>query len=85
MVLTIILAAGLQLNSVTRLPSVLDTIHDKPQIFYHIKQALTIKSTHILIVLGKYRNLIDFGRDRRSGKNPPRSIALMGLSKMPSA
>jgi len=59
MVLTIILAAGLQLNPFTRLPVVLDTINDKPQIFYHIKQALTIKSTHILIVLGKYRNLIE--------------------------
>lgn len=59
MVLTIILAAGLQLNPFTRLPSVLDIIHDKPQIYYHIKQALTIRSTHILIVLGKYRNLIE--------------------------
>ena len=59
MCLTIILAAGLELNPATKLPSVLDSINDKPRLFYHIKQALTIKSTHILIVVGKYRNIIE--------------------------
>lgn len=59
MCLTIILAAGLQLNPTTKMPSVLDSINDKPRLFYHIKQALTIKSTHILVVVGKYRNIIE--------------------------
>jgi bifunctional N-acetylglucosamine-1-phosphate-uridyltransferase/glucosamine-1-phosphate-acetyltransferase GlmU-like protein len=59
MCLTIILAAGLKLNHRTKLPSVLDNINGKPWLYYHIKQALTIKSTHILIVVGKYRNLIE--------------------------
>jgi bifunctional UDP-N-acetylglucosamine pyrophosphorylase/glucosamine-1-phosphate N-acetyltransferase len=38
---------------------VLDNVNGKPWLFYHIKQALTIKSTHILIVVGKYRNIIE--------------------------
>lgn len=59
MCLTIILAAGLKLNNKTKLPSVLDTVNGKPWLFYHIKQALTIKSTHILVVVGKYRNIIE--------------------------
>jgi len=59
MCLTIILAAGLKLNHKTKLPSVLDSVNGKPWLFYHIKQALTIKSTHILIVVGKYRNIIE--------------------------
>jgi bifunctional UDP-N-acetylglucosamine pyrophosphorylase/glucosamine-1-phosphate N-acetyltransferase len=59
MCLTIILAAGLKLNHKTKLPSVLDNINGKPWLFYHIKQALTIKSTHILVVVGKYRNIIE--------------------------
>ena len=59
MCLTIILAAGLKLNHRTKLPSVLDNVNGKPWLYYHIKQALTIKSTHILIVVGKYRNLIE--------------------------
>lgn len=59
MCLTIILAAGLKLNQTTKLPSVLDTINGKPWLFYHIKQALTIKSSHVLIVVGKYRNIIE--------------------------
>lgn len=59
MCITIILAAGLQLNQTTKLPSVLDVINDKPRLFYHIKQALYIKSTHILIVVGKYRYIIE--------------------------
>ena len=59
MCLTIILAAGLKLNYKTKLPSVLDNVNGKPWLFYHIKQALTIKSTHILIVVGKYRNIIE--------------------------
>ena len=59
MCLTIILAAGLKLNHKTKLPSVLDNVNGKPWLFYHIKQALTIKSTHILIVVGKYRNIIE--------------------------
>jgi bifunctional UDP-N-acetylglucosamine pyrophosphorylase / glucosamine-1-phosphate N-acetyltransferase len=59
MVLTIILAAGLQFNPITKLPSVLDSINEKPRLFYHIKQALSIRSSHVLIVVGKYRNLIE--------------------------
>jgi bifunctional UDP-N-acetylglucosamine pyrophosphorylase/glucosamine-1-phosphate N-acetyltransferase len=59
MCLTIILAAGLKLNHKTRLPSVLDNVNGKPWLYYHIKQALTIKSTHILVVVGKYRNIIE--------------------------
>ena len=59
MCLSIILAAGLKLNHRTILPSVLDNVNGKPWLYYHIKQALTIKSTHILIVVGKYRNLIE--------------------------
>ena len=59
MCLTIILAAGLKLNHRTKLPSVLDNVNGKPWLYYHIKQALTIKSTHILIVVGKYRNIIE--------------------------
>jgi bifunctional UDP-N-acetylglucosamine pyrophosphorylase/glucosamine-1-phosphate N-acetyltransferase len=59
MCLTIILAAGLKLNHKTKLPSVLDIVNCKPWLFYHIKNALTIKSTHILIVVGKYRNIIE--------------------------
>jgi bifunctional UDP-N-acetylglucosamine pyrophosphorylase/glucosamine-1-phosphate N-acetyltransferase len=59
MCLTIILAAGLKLNHTTKLPSVLDDVNGKPWLYYHIKQALTIKSTHILIVVGKYRNIIE--------------------------
>ena len=59
MCLTIILAAGLKLNHKTKLPSVLDNVNGKPWLYYHIKQALTIKSTHILIVVGKYRNIIE--------------------------
>jgi bifunctional UDP-N-acetylglucosamine pyrophosphorylase/glucosamine-1-phosphate N-acetyltransferase len=59
MCLTIILAAGLKLNYTTKLPSVLDNVNGKPWLYYHIKQALTIKSTHILIVVGKYRNIIE--------------------------
>ena len=59
MVLTIILAAGLQINPITKLPSVLDSINEKPLLFYHIKQALSIRSSHVLIVVGKYRNIIE--------------------------
>ncbi len=59
MVLTIILAAGLQFNSIANLPSVLDSVNEKPRLFYHIKQALSIRSSHVLIVVGKYRNLIE--------------------------
>ena len=59
MVLTIILAAGLQVNSFTKLPSVLDSINNKPRLFYHIKQALYIHSSHVLIVVGKYRKVIE--------------------------
>ena len=59
MVLTIILAAGLKLNSITNLPIVLDSINEKPRLFYHIKQALSIRSSHVLIVVGKYRNIIE--------------------------
>ena len=63
MCLTIILAAGLKLNHKTKLPSVLDNVNGKPWLFYHIKQALTIKSTHILVVVGKYRNIIDISEN----------------------
>jgi bifunctional UDP-N-acetylglucosamine pyrophosphorylase/glucosamine-1-phosphate N-acetyltransferase len=59
MVLTIILAAGLQFNPLTKMPSLLDTINKKPRLLYHIKQALSIHSSHILIVVGKYRNIIE--------------------------
>jgi bifunctional UDP-N-acetylglucosamine pyrophosphorylase/glucosamine-1-phosphate N-acetyltransferase len=59
MVLTIILAAGLQFNPITKLPNILDSINEKPRLFYHIKQALSIRSSHVLIVVGKYRNLIE--------------------------
>ena len=59
MVLTIILAAGLQLNPLTNIPSLLDSINERPRLLYHIKQALSINSSHILIVVGKYRNIIE--------------------------
>ena len=55
---TIILAAGLRKNRNTERPCVLDLVNHFPVIYYHIKNALAMDSLHILIVVGKYKDII---------------------------
>lgn len=61
---TIILAGGLGKRMNSTLPKVLHCIQDKPMIYYVIRNALTIGSANVLIVVGKYRKMIDVEIER---------------------
>lgn len=56
---TIILAGGLGKRMNSDLPKVLHCVHDKPMIYYVIRNALTIGSENVLVVVGKYREIIE--------------------------
>ena len=56
---TIILAGGLGKRMNSDLPKVLHCIRDKPMIYYVIKNALIVGSENVLIVVGKYRKMIE--------------------------
>lgn len=56
---TIILAGGLGKRMNSELPKVLHCIHNRPMIYYVIQNALTIGSENVLIVVGKYRTMIE--------------------------
>ena len=56
--ITIILAGGLGKRMNSLLPKVLHIINEFPMIYYVIQNALKIGSTKILIVVGKYKNII---------------------------
>ena len=56
---TIILAGGLGKRMNSELPKVLHCIHNRPMIYYVIQNALTIGSENVLIVVGKYRTIIE--------------------------
>jgi bifunctional N-acetylglucosamine-1-phosphate-uridyltransferase/glucosamine-1-phosphate-acetyltransferase GlmU-like protein len=56
--ITIIMAGGLGKRMNSPIPKVLHLVKDKPMIYYVIQKALEINSTHILIIVGKYKDLI---------------------------
>ena len=56
--ITIILAGGLGKRMKSLLPKVLHILNDKPLIYYVINNAIQIGSTKILIIVGKYKNII---------------------------
>lgn len=56
--IVIIMAGGLGKRMKSELPKVLNILNKKPMIYYVIKRALEIKSKHILIIVGKYKNQI---------------------------
>jgi len=55
---TIIMAGGLGKRMNSPLPKVLHKIGDFPMIYYVVKQAIKIGSQNILIVVGKYKDII---------------------------
>jgi len=56
--ISIILAGGLGKRMNSGLPKVLHLVNDKPMIYYAILNALHLGSTHILIVVGKYKKVL---------------------------
>ena len=56
---TIILAGGLGKRMNSDIPKVLHKIDNKPMIYHVIKVALLTGSQHILIIVGKYKQLIE--------------------------
>jgi UDP-N-acetylglucosamine diphosphorylase/glucosamine-1-phosphate N-acetyltransferase len=56
---TIILAGGLGKRMNSELPKVLHIVNGKPMICHVIDRALELNSKNILIVVGKYRKIID--------------------------
>lgn len=56
--ITIIMAGGLGKRMNSDIPKVLHEIQGKPMIYYVIKQAIEIPSKYILVVVGKYKPLI---------------------------
>jgi bifunctional N-acetylglucosamine-1-phosphate-uridyltransferase/glucosamine-1-phosphate-acetyltransferase GlmU-like protein len=56
---TIILAGGLGKRMNSELPKVLHIVKGKPMICHVIDRALELNSKNILIVVGKYRRIID--------------------------
>ena len=56
---TIILAGGLGKRMNSDIPKVVHFIFNKPMIYYVISNALIVGATNILIVVGKYRTLIE--------------------------
>ena len=56
--ITIILAGGLGKRMKSSLPKVLHKVNDKPMIYHVIRNALYLGSTKILIIVGKYRAMI---------------------------
>ena len=56
--ITIILAGGLGKRMNSLLPKVLHIVNDFPMIYYIIKNAIMIGSDKILIVVGKYKQMI---------------------------
>ena len=56
--ITIILAGGLGSRMNSLLPKVLHIINDYPMIYYTIQNAIKIGSYKILIIVGKYKNII---------------------------
>jgi bifunctional N-acetylglucosamine-1-phosphate-uridyltransferase/glucosamine-1-phosphate-acetyltransferase GlmU-like protein len=56
--ITIIMAGGLGSRMKSLLPKVLHIINDYPMIYYVIQNALTLGSSKILIVVGKYKSII---------------------------
>lgn len=57
--ISIILAGGLGKRMNSDLPKVLHIVNGKPMICHVIDRALELNSTNILIVVGKYRKIID--------------------------
>lgn len=55
---TIIMAGGLGKRMNSTLPKVLHKIGEFPMIYYVVKQAIQLGSQHILIVVGKYKDII---------------------------
>lgn len=55
---TIILAGGLGKRMKSDIPKVLHLVDAKPMIYYPIQHALDLGCNHILIVVGKYKQLI---------------------------
>ena len=62
--ITIILAGGLGKRMNSLLPKVLHIINDYPMIYYIIQNALRIGSDKILIVVGKYKQIIKENIDK---------------------
>lgn len=58
-IITIILAGGLGKRMNSDLPKVLHIVNGKPMICHVIDRALELNSKNILIVVGKYRKIID--------------------------
>jgi bifunctional N-acetylglucosamine-1-phosphate-uridyltransferase/glucosamine-1-phosphate-acetyltransferase GlmU-like protein len=56
--ITIILAGGLGSRMKSLLPKVLHIVDEYPMIYYVIQNAIQLGSTKILIVVGKYKNII---------------------------
>jgi bifunctional N-acetylglucosamine-1-phosphate-uridyltransferase/glucosamine-1-phosphate-acetyltransferase GlmU-like protein len=56
--ITIILAGGIGSRMKSLLPKVLHIINEYPMIYYVIQNAILVGSTKILIVVGKYKNMI---------------------------
>jgi len=55
---TIIMAGGLGKRMNSTLPKVLHKIGEFPMIYFVVKQAIQLGSQHILIVVGKYKDII---------------------------
>lgn len=56
--ITIIMAGGLGKRMKSPIPKVLQLVKDKPMIYYVIQKALEINSEHVLIIVGKYKDMI---------------------------
>jgi hypothetical protein len=56
---TIILAGGLGKRMKSEIPKVLHLVNDKPMIYYPIQHALDLGCDKILIVVGKYKQVIE--------------------------
>jgi bifunctional N-acetylglucosamine-1-phosphate-uridyltransferase/glucosamine-1-phosphate-acetyltransferase GlmU-like protein len=62
--ITIIMAGGLGRRMNSEIPKVLHLINDKPMLYYVIQNALSIGSSNVLIVVGKYKSLIQTEVDK---------------------
>jgi len=67
--ISIILAGGLGKRMNSDLPKVLHRINDKPMIFFVIQNAIRVGSKKILIVVGKYRDIIQHQIEEYFPKN----------------
>jgi UDP-N-acetylglucosamine diphosphorylase/glucosamine-1-phosphate N-acetyltransferase len=56
--ITIILAGGLGKRMNSGLPKVLHMVNDKPMIYYAIRNAVHLRSSRILVVVGRYKTII---------------------------